>query len=884
MKKNYFLTLVTISLLILSKLTNAQVIATLGSGTNVHSTTAGGPINEFYRSSHCQIVYTAAEINAAGVFGGSMLKLGFYVTGAVINPLPNFAVKIKHTTATNVAIYDGVGLTTFYSTPSYNPPAGGFNMLTLSTPFSWNGVDNILIDVCFDQVSAYTSSGVVRIYNPTVPNGFIYVRSDIAPQCGVAASTITNEKPQIQFEFTPPAPFDLGVSAFMKPLASKKCFGNDTIIARLKNYGTAVADFTATPAVLTVKTTGPIVSTFTLAVTTGTLASSATQDFTLTTSFNMSTLGVYKFKGYTTAVGDGSPLNDTTNLTVTKSPFFTTTTLPNDSVCLGVPVQLTSFYDPSKQVGNGTVTNAFFQYPAPYGNYNGGAKNQFLFTAAELTAAGITAGNITSMALDATNLNGTDPLAGFQISMGTTTVTSLTQFQTGLTSCFTTPSYTPALGINTHIFSSAFNWNGTDNVIVETCFNNNTTSSSNVSFNSTIMPFSASVWYNASFDPSVCSSTISNSFSNQRPNMYFRQPVVVNYSWLPALGLSSASISNPIANNSITKTYTVTANIAGCTSYDTVRIFIKPTPTPNLGNDTTVCSLPFVLSANTTANSFLWNTGSIGSSLNIVTTGKYWVRGTNSNGCQKTDTVNIKLSTLPIVTLGPDTGFCQGSFIHLYAGNVGCTYSWTPGGATTSSITVSNVGTYSVVATNTAGCKASDVVNVVLKTKPTVGLIFGAQTRFCPTESNRPLLEGTPSGGTYIGAGITGNIFNANQAGQGTYVIIYNYTGPNGCSNIAKDTLFVNACVGLDELTNDVSLNVYPNPNTGIFTLELNTANAIDATVTIMSIDSKIVYSEKVSGSGIISQSININDLANGIYYLQVTTKDAIKTYKVLKQ
>lgn len=887
MIKNYILSLLTVYFFALSNKTNSQVIVTLGSGTNAHGNTTAGPINEWYESLHCQIVYTASEINAAGGSGGSLLQLGFYVVSGVTDPLPNYTIKLKHTTSVNASIYDGVGLTTYYTTPSYNPPAGGFNMLTLSTPFNWNGIDNILVDVCFDPVLNYSSTGVVRIYNPTVTDGMIFVRADGVPQCGLNCSTTSVNKPQIQFAFAPSTPLDLGVTTFLNPIATKPCFGTDTIIARIKNFGTAVADFSTTPTVLTVNTTGPIVSTFTVPINTGTLASNATQDFTISTSFNMSTLGTYKFKGYTTVTGDGSALNDTTNLTVNKTPFFTTSALPNDSVCLGVPVQLNSALSSLKQVGNGAIINSSTSYPAPYGNFYMGAKHQFLFLASELTAAGLSAGNITSLSLNATNLNASAALVNYNMAISTTTLTSITNFANlTFTTYVSVPSYTPVLGINTHTFSTPFVWDGVSNLIIETCFNNQPAGyTNNVSFTQSSTAFSSSVWFNADSDPAVCTTTTTFNSMNQRPNFYFGQPSVATYSWSTAGGLSAANIANPIANINSTKTYTISVTKAGgCMSYDTVRIFIKPTPTPNLGSDTLVCSLPFLLNSNTTANSFIWNTGATTSAINVTTGGKYWVKGTNTNGCQNTDTVKVTLSTFPIVTLGPDTGFCQGSFIHLYAGNPGCTYSWTPGGATTSSITVSTIGAYSVAVTNTAGCKSSDIVNVVQKTKPTVGLVFTGPTRFCTTDGVRALNEGTPAGGTYIGAGITGSTFNPNQAGQGTYIVIYSYTGPNGCSNTANDTLAVNACVGLEELANDLGLNVYPNPNTGIFTLEINTANDIDANVSIMSIDSKLVYNEKVSGSGIITQNININDLANGIYYLQVKTKDTIKTYKVLKQ
>jgi hypothetical protein len=681
-----------------------------------------------------------------------------------------------------------------------------------------------------------------------------------------------------------PTPLDLGVSAVLKPSSTNKCFIIDTIVARVTNYGSATADFSVTPTVITVNSNGPTVATYTLAVNTGTLATASTQDYTMTTTYNMTSMGTYTLKAYTTVTGDGSALNDSVTVTRVKNPFFKTTALPNDTVCLGVPVQLNAAYDPAKQVGNGTLTNLYYTYPAPYGNYKGGAKHQFLFTASELLLAGLTAGNINTLALDAVNLNATNALTGFQISMGTTTVTSLTALQAvPLTNCFTTPSYTPALGINTHSFTTAFNWNGTDNIIVETCFNNTSTSSSNVSFNSSLMPFTASVWYAADLDPAVCSSSVITSSSTRRPNMYFGQPTVVNYTWTPATELSASNIANPIANLSGSKTYTIFANVAGCSSYDTIHIFVKPTPNPHLGNDTTICTTPFVLNANTTANSFLWNNGSASSTYTVNGTGKYWVKGTNSNGCSLTDTIKVTVGALPIVTLGADTGFCAGSTIHLYCGNAGSTILWNTG-ANTPSITVGTAGTYSVLVTNSSGCKSSDIVNVVSKPKPTVGLVFTGQTHFCPTVSGRPLTEGTPAGGTYIGSGVSGNTFNATTAGQGSYIIIYNYTGANGCSNAAKDTLVVDACVGIDELTSDLGLNVYPNPNTGEFTFEINSSSDITGNISVISIDGRVVYKDAINGNGFISQTINITDLANGIYYLRLETKDAIRTYKVLKQ
>ena len=684
----------------------------------------------------------------------------------------------------------------------------------------------------------------------------------------------------------PSVPFNIGVSALVKPTNLKKCFGIDTIVTRVTNSSTLTANFAVTPATVTVRSTGVITNTYTLALNSGTLASFASQDYTITTNYNMSQSGNYNLKAYTTAAGDGYAPDDTTIVTVQRKPFFTLNLTPNDTVCLGVPVVANNSLNPVYQVGTGGMNNTSTSYPAPYGNYYHGAKHQFLILASELMAAGLTPGNITSVSFNAVNLNGTDPINNFNIGIATTTVSNLTAFVAGVPSAYTTATYTPVMGINRHMLATPFAWNGTSNIIVETCFNNyqqSNTTSSNVSFSSSNTPFSSSVWYSADNVSALCGTSIVTSSANNRPDIFFDQPVTATYAWSPSTGLSSATVASPTITAPASTTYTLTSAYLGCTSMDVVHLEIKPTPRPNLGSDSMVCAVPLTLSPHITGSSYLWNTGFVSQNISISGPGKYWVRVTGSNGCAGADTVIITQGVSPVVTLGPDTGYCQGSSMVLYAGNPGSSYLWSTG-STASSITVSSPGTYSVTVTHPSSCKNSDVVNIVSKPLPTVGLVFSNPEIFCPTSSGRPLTEGTPPGGTYIGSGVTGNTFNASGAGQGTYVILYNYTGSNGCSNIAKDTLRVYACVGVEELENDLGLNVYPNPNSGSFTLEVSTGKEIDAKLQIITIDGRLVYNDLISGSGVMTKAIDISELANGIYYLKLETKDAARTYKVLKQ
>ena len=65
--------------------------------------------------------------------------------------------------------------------------------------------------------------------------------------------------------------------------------------------------------------------------------------------------------------------------------------------------------------------------------------------------------------------------------------------------------------------------------------------------------------------------------------------------------------------------------------------------------------------------------------------------------------------------------------------------------------------------------------------------------------------QGTPSGGTYSGPGVTGTNFNASVAGVGTKAITYLYTDVNGCSNSAVQNITVTAAPSAPAAVDKVS-------------------------------------------------------------------------------
>lgn len=167
--------------------------ATIGSGTMSTANNTLSPINITYRSVHGQSVYTVQELNNAGVFGPiEITQLGYDVVSAPIYALPNYMIRMKHTSSTNAAAWNSAdGMTTVYTAASYTPTPGGYDMLTFSTPFVWNGVDNIVVDTAFNIVQpTWNNSGTLRY--TSITNGFRFNRSDSVDQTNLFTGGYAN--------------------------------------------------------------------------------------------------------------------------------------------------------------------------------------------------------------------------------------------------------------------------------------------------------------------------------------------------------------------------------------------------------------------------------------------------------------------------------------------------------------------------------------------------------------------------------------------------------------------------------------------------------------------------------------------------------------------
>lgn len=232
-------------------------------------------------------------------------------------------------------------------------------------------------------------------------------------------------------------------------------------------------------------------------------------------------------------------------------------------------------------VGEGESTSSSAGY-TPYYHYYGAYKLQFIIKASELQAANISAGPINSIAYTVTYA-GEDAYNDFAISIGTTEENEATESHIdGLTPVYSNASQSVTEGLNVYTFDTPFEWDGTSNIVVQTCYSNENAGgeSSEVEYDS--LDFDSCTYSyadNVTAD-AICSLVTGQieednggtDFSNKRPKVTFnasalcegpRVAVLGSIETPPVLTLSTESIS--ICNGDTIET----VSIEGTSDYDT---------------------------------------------------------------------------------------------------------------------------------------------------------------------------------------------------------------------------------------------------------------------------------------------------------------------------
>ena len=249
------------------------------------------------------------------------------------------------------------------------------------------------------------------------------------------------------------------------------------------------------------------------------------------------------------------------------------------------------------------------------------------------------------------------------------------------------------------------------------------------------------------------------------------------YSW--STGATTATINVNTAGN-----YSVTVTDAnGCTGTTSFNLAVNANPTPTITGVTSFCA-----GGNSTLNAgggytnYLWSGGATTQTINVTAAGNYAVTVTNAVGCTATTNKVITVNALPVPVISGVAGICPGASANLVTGSF-ASYLWSNGN-TTSSITTSVAGNYTVTVTDINGCIGSSNYNLLAFQNP-VPVISGAAA-ICQNQNS--LLDAGSFASWQWSTGAVSQTISVNQSG--TYSVTV--TSIDGCVASTSFNVVVN--------------------------------------------------------------------------------------------
>ena len=216
----------------------------------------------------------------------------------------------------------------------------------------------------------------------------------------------------------------------------------------------------------------------------------------------------------------------------------------------------------------------------------------------------------------------------------------------------------------------------------------------------------------------------------------------VTYAWNNGI-IATDSVVN-VCPTATTTYEVIGTDSTGLADTAIVTITVVAPPVINLGNDTTICFVPFTLDAGNIGASFSWQDGSNTQLFSVDSSGVFSV--TVDNGvCINTDSIVINYDPA-IVNLGPDIITCQPDTVVFDAGVLFVSYLWGDN-STDQTLNALNTGMYSVEVTNSSGCTALDTTEIIAGS---LALNLGNDTVICQGQSLLVNAQTQASGVDYL--------------------------------------------------------------------------------------------------------------------------------------
>jgi Peptidase family M28/Secretion system C-terminal sorting domain len=166
--------------------------ACVGTGT----ATVQYPFYSYWMDAKTDMLFLNSEL---GISGPKILtRIGFNIATVAPQNLNSFTIKLQNTSLTTLTGFEQNNWTTVYTVSQYTVPGTGWQYIEFTTPFYYDGVNNLLAEVCFDNTSWTASSNV---YSTTATGKTWAQYQDNSAGCDFTAGSSQANRPNVCFVY-----------------------------------------------------------------------------------------------------------------------------------------------------------------------------------------------------------------------------------------------------------------------------------------------------------------------------------------------------------------------------------------------------------------------------------------------------------------------------------------------------------------------------------------------------------------------------------------------------------------------------------------------------------------------------------------------------------